>query len=287
MTDVIKKELLAKYTTFGIGGPADYFIVVRDYGEMIRAVMAAQKKDWPVFVLGGGSNILVSDKGWQGLVIKNQTDQMALKGGQIEAKSGVNLSKLVRAAGKKGLAGLEDFIGIPGSLGGAIYNNAHYNGKFIGDLVESVEIFDKDGHIKILNQEECQFGYDRSRFQATGEIILKVKLSLRIAKTEGLKQRLDRVLAERKDKYPVGRSAGCIFKNPKNGLPAGQLIDQAGLKGESVGDAQVSSRHANFIINKGKASAQDVLKLIALIKTKVAKKFKINLEEEIIFVGEK
>ena len=193
------------------------------------------------------------------------------------------LVKIVDLAAKNSLTGLEFAAGIPGTIGGAVVGNAGTADKWIGDLVEKVEVLGEDGEIHQLPTSECQFGYRTSRFQKTKEIILRVVLKLKKDSLQKIKQRIAENLSKRANQ-PKEKSAGSIFKNPKE-KPAGWLIDQCGLKGIRIGDAQISPQHANFIVNLGKARAADVLKLISLARTEVRKKFGVELEEEIYLLG--
>jgi UDP-N-acetylmuramate dehydrogenase len=276
-------EPLAKQTTFGIGGPAAWFYEAKTQEELIKAVKLARKLKIPFFILGSGSNLLVSDKGWRGLVIKVKSQKSKVKGTEIIADAGVILAKLVQVAADNSLAGLEIGAGIPGTIGGALVGNAGTGDQWLGDLVESVEIINEAGRIQKLTREDCQFGYRTSRFKTTKEIILRVILLLEKNDPPKIKQRIEVIMAKRKNQ-PQEKSAGSIFKNPPD-RPAGQLIEEAGLKGKRIGQAQISPQHANFIVNLGGARADDVLRLIKLAKAVVKKKFGIELEEEICLLG--
>jgi UDP-N-acetylmuramate dehydrogenase len=189
----------------------------------------------------------------------------------------------VRVAADNSLSGLEVCVGIPGTIGGAIVGNAGTADEWIEDLVESVEILDEDGRIQKLTKKDCQFGYRTSRFKTTKEIILKATLKLKKDNPQKIKERTEAVLT-RRENQPKERSIGSIFKNPPDKV-AGQLIEKAGLKGKRIGDVQISPHHANFIVNLGGATAEDVIQLIKLAKEKVKKKFGLELEEEICLVG--
>ena len=305
LPEVKENVELAKYTTFNIGGPARYFFIAKTKQDLIKAIKIAKQNHLRFFILGGGSNLLVSDKGYEGLIIKIPARNASLRlrsdaDGQntIYMESGTLLSEVVANATNKGLEGLEWAVGIPGTIGGAIYGNAggparscysvaggsvEGNAKSIGDLVESVEILDKNLKIKKYTKKQCKFTYRKSIFKRNNEIILSVVLKLKKGDIKKSKQIIKQISTERLQKLPKGYSAGCIFKNPDK-YNAGYLIDQCQLKGKKIGGAEISKKHANFIINSGNAKASDVLKLIKLIKQKVKLKFKISLEEEIQFL---
>lgn len=283
-----KKVNLAPYTTFKIGGPADYFCVARSKGDLVKAVNWAQVKKIDYLVLGGGSNVLISDKGVRGLVIKMQTSKLKLQNNEPEyevaAEAGVELSRLIQYAAENSLTGLEALAGIPGTVGGAIVGNAGTPSGSIGQILKRVIVLAEDGLIYNLDSKECQFQYRQSRFQKTREIILKAKFRLGKAEKPAIMKKMNKALAMRKNQ-PQGLSAGSIFKNPE-AKPAGYLIDNSGLKGAKSGGAVISRGHANWIINKGKAKASDVLKLINLVEKKVKEKYSLSLEREIRLIGE-
>lgn len=281
--------LLKNFTTFKIGGPARYFCVAKNKKEIITAIKKAKELDFPFFILGEGSNLLVSDKGFNGLVIKNEARSFNIKKNQIVAESGAILSQIISASIEAGFSGLTEGIGIPGTIGGAVYGNAGWpRGKWqIGDLVKEIKILMPDGKIKKVAKSWMNFKYRNSRLKTTKvkkPIILEVVLKLKKGNKKELKRKLIRILQTRVQKIPQGFSAGCIFENPK-GFSAGELIDNCGLKGKKIGGAQISKKHANFIINLGNAKAKDVVNLIKLAKEKVRNKFGIELEEEIQYLG--
>jgi UDP-N-acetylmuramate dehydrogenase len=229
---------------------------------------------------------LVSDKGFNGLVIKIQSSEFQVQNSKIITEAGVKLSDLVRDSAKAGLTSLEFAAGIPGMIGGAIYGNAgtQKGGSNIGDLVETVTLLNPTGQIMTIDKEWMQFDYRQSRLKdmdaKTRPIILSVVLKLEKGDSEKIKETINERIAIRAKNIPLEPSAGCIFKNPVN-QSAGYLIEQCGLKGKKIGQAMVSEKHANFIINLGGAKAEDVKKLIQLIKKSVKEKFNLNLEEEI------
>lgn len=276
-------EPLARYTTFKIGGPADLFYEAKTEKEIIEAVRLAKKFKVPYFILGGGSNLLVADEGFRGLVIKIANSKYKITKRKIIAEAGVLLGTLVKESARVGLTGLEFAAGIPGTVGGAIRGNAGAWQQAIGDKILRVKVLTPEGRVKWIKREDCQFAYRQSRFKKNKEIILAVELKLEKGKKKEIRQKIKEILAKRKQQ-PKEPSAGCIFVNPKP-LSAGQLIDMAGLKGKIVGKAQISPKHANFIVNLGGARAKEVLKLISLIKQKVKEKFGEELKEEIVLLG--
>jgi len=293
---------LAKFTSFNIGGRAKYFFEGNNKREIIKAVSLAKQEDLPFFILGGGSNLLVDDKGYQGLVIKIQNSGLKIQkensNFKVAAGAGTSLSLLVSNAAENGLSGLEWTVGIPGTLGGAIYGNAGAFGKSMKDVVKEVEVFDaKDLQVKIYSLEDCRFDYRESIFKKDKNlIILSAVLELKKGEKKEIENKMKRYLSERKKKQPMGFAcAGSVFKNPSfaqtsrrfmtdRELSAGELIERCGLKGRSIGGAKISEKHANFIINLGKAKFSDVRRLIDLIKKRVRSKFGIELEEELQYL---
>jgi UDP-N-acetylmuramate dehydrogenase len=308
MLKIRENVLLRDYTTFKIGGPARYFFVAQSKEKLKNAILWAKKKKLPFFILGGGSNVLFSDKGFNGLVIKLQNTQYEIRNTKVVAEAGVPLQKLVLETAKKGLSGLENLAGIPGTLGGAIWGNAGAFGREIGNLVEKVKVLNVRSsklEVKKLRNKDCKFGYRDSIFKRKKNwIILEATLRLKRGKKKEIEEKIKEILRLRKEKQPLEfPSAGSVFKNVpikkvpkeirekfkekiKDGfLPAGVLIEAAELKGFQIGGAKISEKHANFIVNVGKAKASDVKELIEKIKKEVKKKFKIQLEEEIKLVG--
>ncbi len=279
-------EPMSMHTTIGIGGPADLFYSAKSEEELVNAVKMAHQEKIPVFVLGGGSNILVSDKGIRGLVVSNETSAIKFLDNRVIVDSGVRTQRLVKLAIENKLAGLEYFNGLPGTIGGAIWNNSHFKGHYVADILENAEVIDKNSQVKILTKNRLEFAYDNSILQKSGEIVLRVNFTLKPGSKQELEQIASEVLEFRKKRHPLDKkSDGCFFKNPSQ-APAAYLIEQSGLKGEQIGDAQVSTKHAAFIINKYNAKADDVLKLIELIKEKIKKDCNIKLETEVNLVGE-
>lgn len=295
---------LAPHTYFKIGGPADIFITVYTAKDLIEVIQTCIQNKYPYFILGSGSNILVSDKGFRGVVIKNKADKIKTASfhGQIKAhktqvkqalvqvESGVMLNRLVRFSIEEGLKGLEAFLSVPGTVGGAIYNNSHFRpqkNEFIGNFLHSAILLTPKGKLKQVSQKYFKFKYDYSILYKTREIVIQADFLLSAGNKQKLWQKATKLIKRRNLNQPIGIAcSGCVFQNPKSGLSAGALIDKAGLKGEKVGDAQVNSLHANFIQNLGAATAQDVLQLIDKIQSTVKQKFNINLKEEIFLVGD-
>ncbi len=279
-------EPLGRYTTFRIGGPADLFYQTETEAELVKVVKLSRELEVPFFILGGGSNVLISDEGFRGIVIKNQVSDIKFQEGKMVVGSGTPLARLVEEAATHSLSGLEFGFGIPGTVGGAVVGNAGVKDKAIGDLVERVRVLDGKGEEVNLTKNQCQFDYRASRFQKERKVILEVILKLTEKDESVIREEMARYLEARKDQ-PKEPSAGSIFKNPPPPAGgAGELIEQTGLKGESEGQAQISEEHANWIVNLGGARCQDVLELLSLAKSKVRTKFGIELEEEIQIINE-
>lgn len=276
------KEPLKDYTTFKIGGRAKYFVEPKDLDDLKLLFNLVKRYKIPILVIGAGSNILISDKGIDGIVLRLNSPyfkRLIVKDNRLEVGAGCLLNKVILKAKKEGLSGMEELVGIPGSIGGALAMNAGTRDKNIADLVENVTIMDYNGKIKTLDKKDIRFGYRScglSRY-----IILNTCIRLVKKNKKEIQNRINNYLKYRKSQQDLSKaSAGCVFKNPPQGL-AGKLIDLCGLKGKRIGGAAVSKRHANFIVNLGQAKAQDVIKLMALVKKEVKNRFKINLEPEI------
>ena len=287
---------LASFTTFKVGGPADWFVRAHRAGDVKAALAAARADGLPVTVLGGGSNVLVADAGVRGLVIRvHGGDVTALSDHTIRADGGLTINGLVRWTINRGVAGLEAWAGTPGTVGGAIYGNAHFQGRLIGELVESVEVVTVDGHEVRIGVADMEFGYDRSRLQRTREVVLSADFRSGRGAPAALRAIARESLAYRKRTQPLeSASAGCIFQNPDaavdrvpDGIPAsaGALVDRAGLKGGREGAARVSPTHGNFIVNEGTASADDIRRLIERCREQVRTRFGVELRDEIVYLG--
>jgi UDP-N-acetylmuramate dehydrogenase len=286
---------LAPLTTFKVGGPAQWLLETAGAEEIVDALRLAHEFSTPVTMLGGGSNVLIADNGIRGLVIRprgGHAEQLAQDRIRVDAPMTIN--GLVRWTLNHGVAGLEAWAGTPGTVGGAIFGNAHFGGRLIGELVDSVRLAGLDGSTRDLPRSEMEFGYDRSRLQRTREVLLTAVFVVSVGEPGALREIARQSLAYRKRTQPLDTpSAGCIFQNPPaaavpNGIPAsaGALVDRAGLKGAVLGGARVSPTHANFIINEGTASAAEIRKLIELCRARVRERFGVTLEEEIVYLGD-
>jgi UDP-N-acetylmuramate dehydrogenase len=288
---------LAPLTTLRVGGPADVLAEVRGADEALAALRLAREAGAPVFWLGGGSNLLVGDRGVHGLVVRwHGGCVVSPSEDRVRADAGVTINGLVRHTIAHGQAGLAEWAGTPGTVGGAVRGNAHFQGRMISERIVSVRLAAPDGSVSEVAGGEMEFGYDRSRLQRTGEMALAADFRVSPGEPQALREEARRSLAFRKRTQPLALpSAGCVFQNPDparvrlpEGVPAsaGALVDAVGLKGASCGGARVSPVHANFVVNEGGASARDVANLIARMRDAVAERFGIELEEEIVRAGE-
>ena len=284
--ETLKKNVeLSKYTTFGIGGPAQFMVEPRSTEELREALDFAESEGLKVLPLGGGSDILLPDSGFRGLVIRfSRLSKVEVRGRRVICEAGVYLQRLLNLAAKEGLSGLEPLAGIPGQLGGAIAKNAGSYGREIVELVRSVTILTWDGEVVDTDARELSIVYRGSRIPDLG-LVVKVTLELAEGDPERITAETEKFLERRKREQPYGmRSAGCVFKNPENAEPAGYLLDKAGLKGFRIGDAAYSEIHANFIVNEGNASYRDIVELIEIGKERVKEEFGVSLEKEIVVV---
>jgi UDP-N-acetylmuramate dehydrogenase len=285
---------LARYTTFRIGGPADFFVTVKSIDALRKTLEFAGSNNIPFIILGGGSNLLICDRGIRGLAIKNGLKGIRRKNNTVIARSGEKLSRVLEFAMQNNLSGLEFASGIPGSLGGAVYGNAGAYGKAVGDFLVQAKLMDKKGSIKIADKSDLGFQYRYSSLKQTGEIVLEAEFLLEPGNSEEIKRKMDEIIEERCQKHPA-KTAGCAgsyFKNldpPQPGerrIPAGLLLEKVGAKGMRKGKAAVFSGHANFITNPGGATASEVLELAMELKKKVKAAFGIELEEEVLYIDE-
>ena len=303
MVEIQKNISIASYTTFKIGGSAEYFCEVKSLEDLKDVLAEANKKSWKIFILGGGSNLLVSSKGFKGLVIKMGCDWIKNIGeGLYEVGAGTLLAKLLAETIKNTLTGLEWSIGIPGTLGGAICGNSGAYGQSLAESIVSVKALDiKTLRIKNFKLKDCKFQYRDSVFKNKNQyIIVSAQLQFCKGEEEAIKNSLQKYSSERKGKIPPYPSAGCVFKNIiiddmtyeflnkipsekiKGGkIPVGYLIEQCGLKGKRIGGAEVSNQHANFIVNFNQATFLDVMELINFCKQEIKNNFNLDLEEEI------
>ena len=288
---------LAPLTTFRVGGPADWLIETRNNDEIETALSIARAAGMPATLLGGGSNVLVADAGVRGLVIRTRGgDVQAIGEGRIRADAAMTINGLVRWTINHGRAGLEAWAGTPGTVGGAIFGNAHFGGRLIGDLVTEVRLVGRDGARSDVAAPAMAFGYDRSRLQESGEVLLSAVFRVSAGEPAALRAIARESLAFRKRTQPLDTpSAGCVFQNPQrgrdavpDGIPwsAGALVDRAGLKGAFAGGARVSPTHGNFIVNEGAATAGDIKRLIDRSKAAVHDRFGVELREEIVYLGD-
>jgi UDP-N-acetylmuramate dehydrogenase len=283
---VRQNELLAAYTTWGIGGPAKVIAFPETREELQELARLVQAHRLPCFVLGNGSNILVPDEGFAGLVVtfRKNREQIKIRGNHLKATAGTRLQSLINTAQEKGLSGLEELCGIPGTVGGALATNAGVPGRCIGDQVAAMSLVSPGGEFKELEPTSGTFTYRSSRVKAEGTV-WEAEFQVEPAEPETIKDTIKQLIQKRKKTQPLGqKSAGSVFKNPP-GKPAGQLIDECGCRGWQEGDAWVSDRHANFIINQGRASACQVLRLMERVQEKVQKKTGIKLEPEVEIIG--
>ena len=283
---LLENEPMSKHTSYGIGGPASAYITPRDRNDLCSILKFAVKNDISVYFIGSGSNLLVSDDGINGIVISpaKSLKMLEIEENSIVAESGVMLGKLVKETMKRNLTGLESLIGVPGTLGGALMMNAGAFGGEISNYLISVDVMTSKGKLKSYKANEIDFSYRFSSF-STDEFILLARFTLKFEDPNIISERRKVASSGRKINQPLRfRSAGSVFKNPKDHA-AGYLIDKVGLKGKRIGDAEISTHHANFFINHGNASASDITGLIELAKNAVLKKFDIELELEIKTIG--
>ncbi len=281
-------ELMKNHTTFKVGGPADALILPKDIEDVQYIVNYAKSEEIPCYVIGNGSNLLVGDNGIRGIVIKicKVLNEIIISEDTITVGAGCFLPLLAKEAMKHGLKGLEHVIGIPGTVGGGVMMNAGSGGHELSEVIEKVTILTSEGIVKELSKEQIKFGYRYSFFQETKDIILQVVLKLQVGVEEEIKKIMDDIIKKRREKFPLSYpNAGSVFKSKGDYFP-GKLIEDAGCKGMTRGDAEVSQLHANFIINKGNATANDILFLIKDVQDVVFAKFNVLLEPEIIFLKE-
>lgn len=285
---VLFEVSMKDYTSLKIGGSAEVMAFPQDAADLRELVKFAATKKFPVFYLGGGTNLLVRDGGIRGIVVNLGEGMKEIDFAdktKVVAGSGVRLADLLKECAEKGLGGLEFTAGIPGVLGGAVFMNAGCFGSEMGDVVEGVEIVDAKGKKGFLSKADMGFGYRASKLPE-GAVIVRVHLALKKKERAEIEAEIKELRVKRKKGAPVSKpSAGSIFKNP-DVAPAGRLIEEAGLKGAVSGDAEISTEHANYIVNKGNASAADVLNLMAMIRDKVYSTKGVMLEPEIKVIGE-
>ena len=284
---IFYNEPMKNHTSYGIGGPAEAFINPHNYEDLLKIINYSKQNSVPICFIGSGSNLLVSDKGIKGIVIspKKSFKKLEFKENIIFAESGVMLGSLVRKSTKRNLTGLESLIGVPGTLGGALVMNAGAFGSEISNFLKSVTLITSDGNLINLKADQILFEYRYSNFKDE-EFILSATFELSKETPDIIYQKKQIASKGRKTNQPLKyRSAGSIFKNPNSKFAAGYLIEKVGLKGHRVGNAEISDHHANFFINHGNATSNDIIQLIKIAKEKVLNKFNINLELEVKLIG--
>jgi UDP-N-acetylmuramate dehydrogenase len=296
-SQLTRDEPLAPYTTFRIGGPADLMYNAMSADDLANAVLAARKFSVPYFVLGLGANILIGDKGFRGLVVRNVSKALKFEDdGRLKVESGAVVGDIIPLAVEKGLSGLEHYVGIPSTVGGAVWQNLHFlepeperkRTMFIADVFDCAEILSEEGDRRMVDRDYMKFGYDTSVLHFRRDIVLSVTFKLVRGDTAAMHRIMQENLSWRGSRHPwlqFHPSAGSIFKKIE-GVGAGRLVDQCGLKGFRHGDAQISHIHANIMVNLGHATAKDVRELISIAQEAVQAKFGLHLEPEISFVGD-
>ena len=288
--NILYNEDMKKHTTFKIGGPAECFIKIKTKEELKEILVFERENKIPITILGNGSNILVLDGGIKGITLTIQIEYLDIKQDdekyQVCVGGGYKLAKLAQVFLKNEISGFEELSGIPGTIGGAVSMNAGAHGREMKDIVEKIKCVDINGNEKEFLNEEAGFGYRKSIFKGNSYIVTEVVLNLQKGKQEEIKEKMDEYAKYRKEKQPIEYpSAGSTFKRGKDYITA-KLIDEAGLKGYSIGGAVVSTKHSGFVINKGNATAKDVLDLVKYIKDTIEEKFDKKIELEIEVVGE-
>ena len=281
---------LAALSTFGIGGPADFFFEARSADELNRALNLAAKERYPFYVIGGGSNMLFDDAGFRGLVIRNRLEGQERRDNRLRVFSGTGLGALLKEMLSSGLSGLEFLAGIPGTVGGAVHGNAGAFGSSIGDFLEEATVLAPGGRPRTVPRRDLGFGYRLSSLQTDRGVVLEAVLLCSDGDRKGSEEKIKDILEKRRTKHPPYGTAcaGSYFKNPCSPsgekVAAGRLLEQAGARVLSVGDAAVYENHCNFVINKGNARSRDVLRLAEDLKDRVFRKFGVRLEEEVIYL---
>ena len=280
------EEPMSKHTTFKVGGNADIFVKVNEIEELKYVLQIIKQYNIPMYIIGNGSNLLVKDNGIRGIVLSIELDNLEISEDIITVGAGVKLIALAHKCAKCGLTGLEFASGIPGTIGGAVRMNAGAYGDEISSKIIETKYMDIDGNIYTINNEQHEFSYRNSVFTKNKNIILETKLKLEKGDETQIKSKMEELKKSREEKQPLEYfSAGSTFKRGTDFITS-KLIDEAGLKGFNIGDAEVSTKHAGFIINKGNAKAKDILEVIQYVKTKVKEKFGKDIELEIEIIGE-
>lgn len=279
---IFTNEPMSKHTSFKIGGPAEIFVKINNVEELKLIIKISKQAEAPITVVGNGSNLLVSDDGIRGIVLKIEFDKIEIEeSGKLKVGSGVKLAFLAQKCLKEKLEGVEFASGIPGTIGGAIRMNAGAHGSEMKDIVKKITCMTRDGKIQVISNEEAKFEYRNSIFSQNDYIILEAEIQLRKGNPEEIRSKMDEYATYRKEKQPIEYpSAGSTFKRGNDFITA-KLIDECGLKGYQIGGAQVSEKHAGFIINKGNATAEDVKQLMKYVEEQVYNKFGKKIEPEI------
>ncbi|MDW5549228.1 UDP-N-acetylmuramate dehydrogenase [Methanosarcina sp.] len=291
--DIYLKEPLSKHSSWRIGGPADLLIEPYTTEQILEIVRYADLMKIPTVVIGNGTNLLFSDEGFRGIIIKmgKNFSKYTIKGNRACAEAGIWTPKFAKILSDNGLSGLEHAIGIPGTLGGLVFMNGGSGGKCIGDIVKKIWVIDKNYNLISFSKSECDFSYRKSVFQDSNYIICKIELECEAGEKENIKFEMRNILDNRKNKFPLNYpNCGSVFlSNPvvnDTFAPPGKLIEEAGLKGYQVGGAQISEKHANFIVNLGNATAKDVISIVQYALKIVYQRYGLYLESEIKYVGE-
>lgn len=286
--DILFREPMCRHTTFRVGGEAQCFVRISDREQLLKIIPYFQQVEIPFFILGNGSNLLVGDKGYRGVVlqISDRFNQISVEGERLLAQAGALLSQVSREAYKQELTGFEFASGIPGTIGGGVVMNAGaYDGE-MKQVVERVTVMDRQGEILELSGDEMEFGYRTSIIKNRPFIVLEVCLRLKAGNGGEIQAKMEELSRKRKEKQPLEyASAGSTFKRPE-GYFAGKLIMDAGLRGYSIGGACVSEKHCGFVVNKGKATASDVAEVILEVQERVKNRFGVTLEPEVVFLGD-
>lgn len=285
---ILFHEPMSKHTTFRVGGEAECFVMVRQEEELAELILYLNRIEAEYFMIGNGSNLLVGDKGYRGVVLKfdGPMEDVRVEGNRVSAGAGALLSKVAAEARDHGLGGMEFAAGIPGSIGGGVVMNAGAYGGEMKQIVVSVRGMDQEGRIITLDNDAMEFGYRTSAIKNRPVVVLEVVLQLASGDPEEIGARMEELARLRRSKQPLEYpSAGSTFKRPE-GYYAGKLIMEAGMKGYRIGGAQVSDKHCGFIVNTGKATAADIREVIGEVQERVRDRFHVSLEPEIIFLGD-
>lgn len=286
--DILEEEPMARHTTFRVGGPADCLLQVSDAGQLAATTHYLNETGLDYFVLGNGSNLLVSDKGYRGVILQigPKMSEVTVDGTLVRAQAGASMAKTARTAMEHGLTGLEFASGIPGTIGGGVIMNAGAYGGEMKQVVESVTVLAPDGNIMVLDNASMEFGYRTSALKNRHFVVLEASFRLQESDRASVQAKMEELAEQRRSKQPLEfPSAGSTFKRPE-GYFAGKLIMDAGMRGYRIGGAQVSEKHCGFLINAANASAQDIYDLIETVKERVYDVFEVKLETEVILLGE-